>query len=311
MPHAESAPPRGLKLRHLEVLLIISRAGSLTAAAEMLRMSQPAVSQLLADIEAALGVPLFLRGRRLQPTPYADPVLYHAERILNDTRRVQQEIAAIRDGAIGLVRVGTMMVGASGLLPNIIRRIRDDDSPVRLTVVEDIAAGLWSRFERNELDVIIGRLDDVVAGSGCMREALHRDSYNVVCGPQHPLASREHHTWADTMRFPWIMPPAPTPLRQAIEATFRNAGLALPNVWLDSVSFTTNQVLLRETECLAVMSHAAARWYGALNLVRELPLELAVDLREVSMVWNDPKPGPALQRVLAALREESRRMRGT
>ena len=50
-----------LKLRHLRVLVAISRHGSLTAAAGALNMSQPAVSKWLADIESALGVPLFVR----------------------------------------------------------------------------------------------------------------------------------------------------------------------------------------------------------------------------------------------------------
>lgn len=103
----------------------------------------------------------------------------------------------------------------------------------------------------------------------------------------------------------------PTPLRLAIETTFKEKGLALPRVWLDSVSFTTNQVLLRETDCLAVMSHAAARCYQARNLVKELPLELTVDLGAVSMVWSDPRPQPALERVLAALREAGRRIRSS
>ena len=52
-----------LKLRHLTVLVSIARHGSLTAAAEALHMSQPAVSKWLADIEAALGVRLFARWR--------------------------------------------------------------------------------------------------------------------------------------------------------------------------------------------------------------------------------------------------------
>lgn len=309
MTYSGSARARWLKLRHLEVLLAISRAGSLTAAAELLHMSQPAVSQWLADIETALDVPLFLRGRRLRPTPYADAVLRHAERTLGDTQRLQQEIAAIRTGASGLVRIGTMMAGASGLLPAVIRRIRRNDSTIRMVVVEDIAAGLWSRFERNEIDLILGRLDEHTLGSACLREALYQDPYRVVCGPRHRLVRRRHVAWADTTRFPWIMPPSPTRLRHAIEATFAQQGLTLPEVWLDSVSFTTNQLLLRETECLAVISHSAACYYQSLKLLHELPLELTAIVGDVGMVWSEPRPGPALLRIMDALRDESRRMR--
>ncbi|MBU1359626.1 MAG: LysR family transcriptional regulator, partial [Gammaproteobacteria bacterium] len=72
---------RRLRLRHLEILLAVERHGSLTATAEALGVSQPAVSQWLAEIESALGVPLFVRGRQIQPSPYLPVALRHARRM--------------------------------------------------------------------------------------------------------------------------------------------------------------------------------------------------------------------------------------
>jgi DNA-binding transcriptional LysR family regulator len=61
-----------------------------------LDITQPAVSQWLADIESAAGARLFERGRRLRPTPFAAPLLAHAERVLQDAQRALGEVQAIR-----------------------------------------------------------------------------------------------------------------------------------------------------------------------------------------------------------------------
>jgi DNA-binding transcriptional LysR family regulator len=108
---------RRIRLRHLEVLLTIARHGSLTAAAAALDITQPAVSQWLADIEAAAGARLFERGRRLRPTPFAAPILAHAERVLQDARRTLAEVQAIRSGGSGRVRIGAMPVATAALVP--------------------------------------------------------------------------------------------------------------------------------------------------------------------------------------------------
>lgn len=295
---------RRIRLRHLEILLAISQHESLTAAANALDMTQPAASQWLADIEAAIGVPLFTRGRRLQPTIYAAPLLRHAERVLGDSRRVVDEVAAVRGGDFGLVRIGVMLVGATVLVPQAICKLRSSASPIRIEVIEDVTSGLWARFERNELDLIIGRLDDRALSSGYPQEVLFSDTYCVVSGPQHVLAKKAAVSWQDAARYPWIMPSPGTPLRSAIESTFIRDKVTLPEVWLDSASFTANQALFRSTDCLGVLSSNVAKYYQSLNLLTQLPLFLpeTLDVGDVGMIWKENEPGIALITMLDALR---------
>ena len=97
---------RRLRLRHFEVLLAVARHGSLTASAPALDSTQPAVSQWLAEIEAAVGAQLFVRGRQLKPTPQLAPVLRHARRVVADSRRLAHELAAVaRDAGFEVRRV--------------------------------------------------------------------------------------------------------------------------------------------------------------------------------------------------------------
>ncbi|MDA0707395.1 MAG: LysR substrate-binding domain-containing protein [Proteobacteria bacterium] len=299
---------RRLKLRHLTVLVAISQHGSLTAAATALGISQPAVSKWLADIEAAIGVQLFIRGRRLRATSYAKVLLHHAERMLGEARRMHEEVEAVHGGASGIVRIGAMMVAAPELLPRVVTRLRLKDSALRIVVIEDIAVGLWPRFERNELDLLVGRLDEYVLSQGFPLESLYMDPYCVIAGPHHALARKRRPTWAEAALYPWVLPPAPTPLRRAVDLTFADAGLPAPRPWLESVSFTTNQVILRESDCLGVISRSAARYYQSLGVLKALHLELTSGIGSVGMMWRDAQPSPNVARVIDALRTVGREL---
>lgn len=294
---------RRLRMRHLEVLLAIARHGSLTATAEALGVSQPAISQWLADVEAATGVRLFVRGRRLQPTVYLEPVLHHARWLVAESWRLEHELEAIGAGSMGTVRVGTMLVAGPALMPQTVLRLRRDTAGLRIEIVEDIAAGLWPRLERNEIDLIVGRLDERAYESGLSCEALLDDLHCVVAGVAHPLLRRAHPDWSDAAAYPWVLPPAGTQLRHAIDSTFASRGLPPPRSWLDSASLTTNQVILRETDCLGVLSGAAARHFAAMKAVAIVPLRLSTDIGPIGMAWMHRQPGPALQRMMQALRE--------
>jgi len=295
---------RRLRLRHFEILLAVARQGSLTAAAQALDCGQPAVSQWLAEIEAAVGVRLFERGRQLKPTPHLAPVLRHARRVVADGQRLQRELDAVSAGAQGVVRIGTMVVASAGLLPRALLALRASGSPMRLEVVEDIAQGLWERFERRELDLIVGRLDERAFAPHIEAQALYQDPHCVVAGRKHPLL-RGTPTWARAARHPWILPPRQTELRRAIDATFLQEGLPPATPWLESAVPTVIQRLMQATDCLAVVSGTAGRYYEELGALRVVRLALKYDVGPIGMAWARGDDSPALAQVLDALRGAS------
>lgn len=294
---------RRIRLRHLEMLLTIARHGSLTAAAAALDITQPAMSQWLADIEAAAGAPLFERGRRLRATPFAAPLLGHAERVLQDARRTLAEVRAIRSGGSGRVRIGAMAVATAALVPAVVLRLREQAPGIELSLVQDIAATLWAQLERDELDLLVTRLDARVLGSGLPHRPLFRDRHRVVCRPGHPLAGRRRVAWREAVGFPWLMPPVGTPLHDALHATFAAAGVAPPPAMLTSTAGPANVELLRRSDALLVQSGAVSADALAQGLLAALPLVLVHDTGEVGLVWREAAPGPVLATVLQAFAE--------
>ena len=294
---------RRLRLRHLEALVAIAETGSLTAAARTLHTSQPSVSQWLADVEAAVGVSLYERGRRMKPTAYLAPVLHHARRVIDESLRLQAELAAIGQGSSGIVRLGAMQVAGPSLMPRALMLLKTASPETRIALSEDIAAGLWPRFERDELDVLVTRLDERAYRVDCRCEPLFDDVHCVVAGPAHPLAGRRRIAWKQAIDFPWILPPERSALRLAIDASFLAEGVAPPRPWLESVAMTTNQLLLKRTRCLVVVSRSLAEHLRRARAVVIVPLRLTSDLGPVGMVWRDRHPSPAVLAALGALRQ--------
>jgi DNA-binding transcriptional LysR family regulator len=292
---------RRLRFRHLEILVAISQQSSLTQAAEALGITQPAVSQWLADIEAAIGAPLFVRGRRLTPTSIAGPVIAHAKRVLKDAQRTMDDVEAIRDGRLGLVTIGALTgVIATNNLPTAIWRLHETTPDIRISIVEDSISGLWERFDHGEMDVMVTRLAARELASGLRTQLLYVDRYQVVCAPTHPLVDKAQVDWRDAVRYPWVMPPSGTPLRRAIEATFVAAGVPQPEVLLESVTMPASSEIVRSTQALGLSTIGYRQRFGGLFT---LPLVLTYDLGGIGAIWRDEGTSPALVRVLSALHE--------
>jgi len=295
---------RRLRLRQLQLLQELARRPSLTAVAEALHLTQPAVSQQLAEIESALGVPLFERGRGLRPTPFGQATLRWAAETMAGARRLDAELQALREGGTGRVRLGVMLVAALELVPRTVSRLAVEDPGLRLVVHEDILQGLLPRLTDGDLDLFVGRIDDRVRSAGLPHATLVEDRHCVAARVDHPLTRRRHLSWADTLTYPWVMPPDETALRRAVVSTFASEGLAAPLPRVESSSLAATQAILRGSDCLGLMSGTAGRIAHGDGLLSTLGLTLAGGDAPVGVVWRHAQPAPAVARVVQALRTE-------
>ena len=114
-----------LNLARLQVLCEVVSLGSFSAAAESLSYTQSAVSQSIARLEAETGAPLVVRGRRgVSPTAAGAALVSHAERIFEQVREAEAEIAAVMGVRSGRLRVGTFPSGGATLMPPAVARFR-------------------------------------------------------------------------------------------------------------------------------------------------------------------------------------------
>ncbi|WP_297773846.1 LysR substrate-binding domain-containing protein [uncultured Roseovarius sp.] len=131
-----------MRARQLEVFTAVMRAGTVTGAARLLNISQPALSQILIHTEAQLGFHLFDREKgRLRPTPEAYELYPEAERLFAGLEGLRRKTSDLRLGRAGLVRIAASPPPGMSLLPRALRTFRAEHPDVVLrTHVAPLAA---------------------------------------------------------------------------------------------------------------------------------------------------------------------------
>src|SRR5262245_20956417 len=119
---------RRLRLRDLRVFFAVVEFGSIAKAAIQLRVSQPAVSQVIADLEHTLGVRLFDRSSRgVEPTLYARALLARGRVAFDELRQGIKDIEFLADPTAGELTFGYVQSLADTMLPQILERFSETD----------------------------------------------------------------------------------------------------------------------------------------------------------------------------------------
>lgn len=126
-----------MNLRQLEIFRAVVLGGSASRGADLLRISQPAVSRALADLEASLGFLLFERVRgQLRPTPEGRLFFAEVERSFTGLDQLRISAARIRDFGSGALRVASLAALAPDVLPKVVASFggRHPDTAITLQV---------------------------------------------------------------------------------------------------------------------------------------------------------------------------------
>lgn len=154
-----------LNLSQLQTFVMVVSEGSMTAAADKLFLTQPAVSQQMKNLEDELGVELVVRGSKQIKTTAQGEVLYeHAKKILSLSQQAEISIKSVGAQLRGQLRIGTLNSIGLHLMSPVVSRLLKFNPDFKIKV--DYAKGedLISAYEKNELDVVV--LPDVQKNYG-------------------------------------------------------------------------------------------------------------------------------------------------
>ncbi|MDN3022708.1 LysR substrate-binding domain-containing protein [Streptomyces sp. S.PB5] len=181
-------------LRRLTVLRELQRRGSLARTAEALHLTPSAVSQQIAALSRELGTPLTERdGRGVRLTGQARVLLTHADAIAAQLERARADLAAYDGGGRGSVTIGCFSSGILGLLPGVLRGLRERLPDVRVDVVEAEPPDLFTALDAGQVDVAVA-VDFAATPPHTDRRYsrvdLLRDAMDLVVPADHRLAGR-------------------------------------------------------------------------------------------------------------------------
>ena len=263
-----------LRIRHLRLLELVDRTGSLTAAAQTLHISQPGATKMLHELEAAFQTTLVDRTTRGGVLSRSGRHALERLRIALGAVQAAGEAAAGK-AALPLVRVGILPLAGVALIPRLVAILAHDGDLPRLQLVEGAVSSVWAQLRAGEIDCVIGRIDVDIARHGLDDvdiRPLHNECLAIACALGHTLARRRRLTMHQLQEQHWILPPHTTYTRQALEAAFLGQGLAPPEPLIESTAFHTNLATVAQTELLTIAPQSAVDFYHALGKVRALAL---------------------------------------
>jgi DNA-binding transcriptional LysR family regulator len=262
----ESRIGRRLRLRDLHVLFAVVQSGSMSGAASKLGVSQPVVSEAIADLEATVGVRLLDRGPRgVEPTLYGQALLKRGQIAFDELRQGIRDIEFLADPTVGEVRIGCPESLAAGVLPAIIDQFSRQHPRVRFQIAQVNTLNTRLEFpelRERKLDLVLAR---VVEAFGATKyaddlhvEKLLDDHLLVVASPRSPWAARRKISVADLADAPWILP-ANSWNSLRVEEAFAAIGMKMPAVVVDTFSLALRKELLATGRFVAAIPASTLR----------------------------------------------------
>lgn len=203
---------RGLDVGGLRLLQAIAEHGTLTAAAEALGASQPAVSQHVRRLERRLGTALLDRSaRRVRLTEAGQVLAAHGVAVNAAVRAAGAQVAALTGLQAGVVRLVAFPSSSATLVPRALAALRRDHPGLTVTFDEAEPPQSLARLRAGTCDLAVafaypgvelGRGEDDL--SGLVSRHLLDDPSLVALPADHPRAHDEHLDLADLATETWI-----------------------------------------------------------------------------------------------------------
>ena len=263
-----------MQTRKLEHLIALIELRNFRKAADVVHLSQPALSRSLSSLELELDVDLFDRSHgELAPNEFGRAVYDHARRIQFELRELDRTVRRIKGLEEGELRVGLGPMVAAILLPSVLVELVTRYPKLR--IILNIASGKTNlkMLKEDRLDVAVFDTRVIESRDDVTIEDLPQHRFGFVVRPEHPLlAIGRNAVLADFKDYPVGAPTLPPPLMSSA----RQAGLdQLQTVTCDDIA--TLLRLSAASDLVALVSLPVAASHILAGALAELPVELPFD----------------------------------
>ncbi len=194
-----------MSLRQLRYLVAAADCGHVTSAAKRLNVSQPSISSAIAEVEAQIGVPLFIRhhARGVTLTPAGEKVVNEARLLLKHAQDFAQNAVGLGDALKGEIAVGCFLTLAIRFLPGLLAGFAQRFPGITVALQEgdqeELIASLMS-----------GRTELALAYSFAVPDDIHSEPLidlppHAIVAANHPLANRKSVSLCELSDDPFIL----------------------------------------------------------------------------------------------------------
>lgn len=212
-----------MDVKQLTALVTVAEVGSVTRAAELLHLVQPAVTRQIRTLEQELGVPLFERTRQgMRPTEAGVIMVHRARRALNELERARAEVQPTPGVVTGIVTVGLLDSATDLLAEPLVTAVVRDHPRIELRLLTAYSGHLQQWLDDGDLDLTL--LYNLDSTPSLNAHPLLRERLWAVAPPSAGLQADRPVPFAEAAAHPLVMPAPGHALRKLIDAAAARAG---------------------------------------------------------------------------------------
>ena len=299
----DARKPPIIELRPWRQFLAVAEELHFSRAALRLNMTQPPLTQAIAQLEAALGLKLFDRTKRsVQLTAAGKALVPEVRDLLARASALPVFARASADGEAGRLRLAFVSTVGFDLLPRWVRSFREQHPKVQLELIEATGDVQLEALGRAEIDAGFILHSPGFAPPGLTCQRIARETLVVAVPEQSELATTTSLTLKNLLDQPLVVFPRRTlpSLYDAIFAMYHAAGY-LPQVAQEAIQMQTIVNLVSAGIGVAWVPDSVRQFQRPGVVYRELDAARgrAVPGCETSLVWSTGAASPALLRFMA------------
>lgn len=277
-----------LKLTGMGHFLAACSTRNFTTAAEMLGVSQPALTQAISKLERQLDVELFDRSSRpLGLTPYGEVLLEYARRMEKGGEDLAAKLGEIKAGTGGQIRIGCGPDWIHELVPEAIASLQTERRGLRVSLTVGLNDELMRRLDAGELDLFFASMSDSYFGTLYETRVMLREPMLVIARVGHPGLKDHPMSLEELAELSWVMTGQDTFGRQLLKRLYGRSGVPAPTPVIETNSVRAMINILRKSDNLGFLSRTHKEAYPD---IREVQTKLEMPSREGGAVWRRDKP---------------------
>jgi DNA-binding transcriptional LysR family regulator len=300
-----------LHLERLQALHAVSTFGSVTGAAEALRLTPSAVSQQLGKLQRDVGQRLIEPyGRGVRLTPAGTLLAQRAHAILSEVENAESELDRQRNHVIGDLEIAGFATAARAILPQTVARLRKQHRQLKLRVSERQPDEAIRLVVAGHLDIAL--VNDwmnapLVLPDGVQRVLIMNDPVDLAVPADHPLAGRASVELTELSAEPWITWPYGAICHEWLTQTLRQHGLT-PEVTHTAEEHQTQLAMVAAGLGIAVMPRLGR---GSIEGVSIITLKPAFSRQIYAIFRTLASERPAIAVTVSAICEVGQKLSDT
>ncbi|THF48105.1 pca operon transcription factor PcaQ [Allorhizobium terrae] len=263
-----------IKFRHLQTFVEVARQKSVMRAADILHVSQPAVTKTIRELEEVLGVALFQReGRGIVITRHGEIFLRHAGATMTALRQALDSVSHDSAQLGPPVRVGALPTVSTRIMPKAMTAFLNEDTGSRIKIVTGDNAVLLEQLRVGELDLVVGRLASPEKMTGFSFEHLYSEQVLFTVRAGHPLLTVKQQLFERIREFPVLMPTRNSIIRPFVDHFLIANGIPALPTQIETVSDAFGRAFLKSSDAIWIISEGVVAGDIAEGTLTTLPID--------------------------------------